>query len=480
VSTQPGLADRHVGRYVLDDLVAERSDTMMWRATDPALQRPVGVRLVPLTDSRCEALYKAARAAASVDDRRLVAVLDVFETDEYLVIVTEWVNGQAWSDLLTERWTAQESMVVAKEVGLALEKAHAAGVTHGRIRPDSVMITDTREVRLRGLGVEAAVWGSEPPGDPKAADLHGVGALLYAGVTLRWPCGPHGTPVAGMRPAPVANGQIPSPSAFEADVPPVVDAICAKSMLTSQGSEPVVGYAGVAECVLALDHALGKQPTSTEADEFAAETEIRADRWVGRLSTAAVFLFAIAGVGLLLWQLLVNNGEPDSGSALADGSASQVAPIPPFEAPLPESSFTIASAQDFDPGGDDAENPDLVEKAIDGRNKTAWVTAPYPNANMNPKEGVGLVLDMGTVRSLRALDLKLYGSGSDFQVLTSKKKPKSLDNYRTVAEITGAGNSIKVRTSKPVRARYVMIWFTGLPYDGANYVGGVRDVKIEG
>ena len=278
----------------------------------------------------------------------------------------------------------------------------------------------------------------------------------------------------------MANGQIPAPSTYEADIPASVDEICAKSMLSVQGTDTVVGYSEIGECVLALDHALGDAPTNAESSAFSAQTEIRADRWVGRLSTAAVFVFAVAGVGLLMWQLLVNNSDPGADSALAEGAASQVAPIPPFEAPLPDSAFTIAGAKDFDPGGDDSESPNLVDNAIDDRNKTAWVTAPYPNANMYPKDGVGLIMDMGTVRSFRALDLKLYGNGSDFQVLASKKKVDSVEDYRKVVEITGASNSIKVRTPKPVRARYVMIWFTGLPYDGANYVGGIRDVKIEG
>ena len=122
----------------------------------------MAVRILPQADPRASRLREAAAGAAKVLDRRTVRVLDVVETDEELAVVTEWVTGTCWLDLLDDGWSPQEVTIVALEVARALESAHQSGVTHGRLRPQSVMITDTREVRLRGLGVDAVLRGEDP------------------------------------------------------------------------------------------------------------------------------------------------------------------------------------------------------------------------------------------------------------------------------------------------------------------------------
>ena len=50
------------------------------------------------------------------------------------------------------------------------------------------------------------------------------------------------------------------------------------------------------------------------------------------------------------------------------------------------------------------------------------------------------------MRPVRAIDLKLVGSGTDFEVLTSVKRPKKLADFRKVVDVTAAGDSIKLRT----------------------------------
>ena len=478
--TEAGVSGRHIGRYVLDDLVAENAGSALWRATDPALQRPVGARLIPKDDPRTPALRAAALSAARVQDRRLVKVLDVVETDDQLGVVTEWVHGHSWSELLTDRWSPQEATVVALEIGRALEAAHRAGVSHGRIRPDSVMITDTREVRLRGLGVEAALWGVDPAGDPRAADLHGIGALLYVGLTRRWPATPDTSdPIDGINPAPIIGGQTQLPSALVPEVPASLDRIVARSLATTTPPNGMLPFAGVSECVRALEHATDDVQGDRSDSEYAEGTDSATDKLLGRLGTIAVIAFAVAGVALLVWQLVANRAaEP----APAEEASATLIPraVPPLEPPAPEAPFAIVKAKDYDPEGDGVENSDTARAAIDKKGDTAWYTSGYPSADMSPKSGVGLLLDMGAVRPVRAVDLKLIGVGTDFEILTSRQKPDSLKDFRSVVDITAAGDSIKVRTPRPTEARFVLVWLTRLPFDGESYSGGIRGVKVVG
>lgn len=474
VGTHSSVSGRPIGRYVLDDLVAENTGTALWRATDPALQRPVGARLIPADDPRVPALREVAARAARVHDRRLVRVLDVVETDEYLGIVTEWVTGDSWSDLLTERWSPLEAAIVALEVGRALESAHRSGVTHGRLRPDSVMITDTREVRLRGLGVDAVLWGTEPPGDARAADLHGIGAILYAGLTRCWP---DSKPVDGLRSAPDVHGAPQLPSSLVPDVPPELDWIVARSLTTSTAPPDTLPFGSVEECVHSLEDAMSRLTGPTADSDRAEGTDNATDRLLGRVGTAAVAALAVAGLVLLLWQLTVGRagGEP-ADTTTAASSYVPAAPRPPAE----EGPFPVVAATDFDPSGDGTENPDLVELAYDRNKATAWRSESYKSAELGGKSGVGIVFDLGAVRPVRAIDLKLTGAGADFEVATTRDDPTDEGNFRRIVDITGAGEKINVRTPRAVNARFVLVKLTRLPFDGEAYSGGLREVTILG
>ena len=81
---------------------------------DPALERPVSLRLIPAQDELAAAAEVAARQAATVDDRRVIAVLDILTAEAvvgaevpsaatYLVIVSEWVDGRTLTDIYEER-----------------------------------------------------------------------------------------------------------------------------------------------------------------------------------------------------------------------------------------------------------------------------------------------------------------------------------------------------------------------------------------
>lgn len=480
VRAESGVSDRYVGRYVLDDLVAENAGSALWRATDPALQRPVGARLIPLADPRVPELRAAALQAARVHDRHLVRVLDVLETDQHLAIITEWVTGHSWSELLTDRWTSQDAAIVALEVGRALEAAHEAGVTHGRIRPDSVMLTDTHEVRLRGLGVEAALWGVEPAGDPRTADRHGVGALLYTGLTRRWPLSsPSAAAVAGLPAAPQRGGRIQPPSTVAPEIAPVLDTVVARSLVN--GTRPVgqAAYSDVSECVVALERTLGTLSDADGDTRYAEGTDRATDRLVGRLSTVAVVLFALAGVALLVWQLLANRSEQPVAEDPTTTPSPLLPALPKFESPIPEAPYAIVSAKDFDPLGDRVESPDLVRASTDRDQDSAWITESYSSPDMGGKGGVGVLLDLGAVRPVKAMDLKLVGTGTDFAIMTSNRKHRLLKDFHTVVDVTAAGDEIKVRTP-PVDARFVLVWLTRLPFDGDSYTGGLRSVKVLG
>lgn len=171
----------------------------------------------------------AACAAARVVDRYVVQVLDVLDHEGTLVIVTEWVDGIPLEQLLDEPLSPQESVTITRRVAQAISHIHAAGVTHGRLRPACVMIDQEGAVRLRGHMIDARIYGVEPGTDPAAADIAGIGALLLACLTGRWA----GDTPTSLPPVPVFDGHWATPNQLRADLPKRLDTFVTRTMASA-------------------------------------------------------------------------------------------------------------------------------------------------------------------------------------------------------------------------------------------------------
>ena len=208
----------------------------------------------------------------------------------------------------------------------------------------------------------------------------------------------------------------------------------------------------------------------------------RRRRWIGLLLVLAVLLIA-AGIisAIILDRQLSSSPEPRASSEQTGATADR--------APTKPKKLTIASARDFDPQGEDkTENPDEVNLAYDGNPATRWRTVQYfGNPKLgNLKRGVGLVLDLSAPQSVRSVQLKLSGTGTnvEFRVpqtdpAQTPKPPMSSDKrWRTVAAESKAGESATLTAEQGVTTRYVLVYLTSLPKEGNGYRGGIYEVEV--
>lgn len=500
------MSDKRIGRYLLDVLVSQTGVVELWQGFDPLLERPVSLRLIPSQDERAAAAEAAARSAATVDDRRVIAVLDILSSEPivegestgtpYLVIVSEWVDGRTLTDIYEEREgepiEIDEAVPVIRQVAIALKHSHELGVHHGRLRPGSLLIAetadfddpftllgDTNVVRIRGLAVDAALW----PQDVQD-DIVGVGSLLYAMLTGRWPLGL----VDGMSPAPRVGERLLPPSQVVADVPSGIDDICMRAIGPQVAGDdrvdPYPDMAAVATALGAWEQRPGRRTLSLAPRESAPlTTGRRALRAVGRLAVAAAALVVVGGVGLAGLRLAQSSESP-WGVTAAEAplevltEVGDVASADDFGGGLPGEIVPVA-AEDFDPrGGDREEMPELVPNAIDGRSDTAWTTDTYYSADLDGKGGTGLMLDLGESQPVSAVRLELVGSGSSVSVLVAAEPAKKVSKWTPLASAEGIGTAIDLRAPRPVVGRYVLIWFTQLPLVDGVHQGGIRDVIV--
>ena len=102
-----------------------------------------------------------------VHDRHLLRVLDADKTDGLCFVVNEWGSGDSLDIMLANEGPlgARRAAWLVSEVAASIAEGHAAGVAHGRLVPENVLVDHGGAVRLIGFAVDAAMHGL-PPGRP--------------------------------------------------------------------------------------------------------------------------------------------------------------------------------------------------------------------------------------------------------------------------------------------------------------------------
>ncbi len=476
---------RLIGRYELADLVAESPGTTLWRASDPVLNRAVAVRLIAASDPRREELRATARAAAIVDDRRIVHVLDVIDTpDGGLAVVTEWITGRNLAEVARELVTAEAATEICLDVARALQSAHKAGIAHGRILPSSVIICDTGP-RIRGLGIDAVLFGIWPEVAPARADLHGVGAVLHAMLTGRWPGEVPGQrepgEVDGLPVSSTSAGMRLTPARLVAGVPRLLDEFVACSLVDAAPPRGRNAYPDLATAIAALSVAVRTTRPSPPLPQRTVHPHQRSRR-LGAMALALVGSVLLAGVG---WLLMATGpaaskqvASPGNGRAVLFAPVVTKIAVPTVSAA--GNTLPIVGISEFNPFGHSAESTDPVTRAVDADPASAWHTATYVTTTLDGKAGVGLLLDLGISRSVSAVDLVLVGNGTDLQLLASTSIPTDPSTMNLVLKVAGAGAQIELRAPTPVTARYLVVWLTKLPVAAQGYGGGIAEIAVHG
>lgn len=488
VQATPEVGTRLADRYRLVECIEKADGVSTWRATDEKLARPVGIHILATETELAEAVVAAAQDAAMVDDGRFLRVLDAVHRNNAAYVIYEWLPDlRTLSAVLTADGPLDpdNAQRVVTEAAEALAAAHEAGLSHLRLQADTILLTPTGQVKILGLCLEAALH-STTAGDPARSDARGLGRILYAALTARWPEGE----AFGLAAAPFEHGAICTPRQVRAGVPDALDAVVDR--LLNPNPRTGAPLRSPEDLVSAL-HQLPRPRTpgsgpSTDASGAmsAVVTGILApmptpDGWKPSAATrgaqVAVIGMLVIGLVLLAWQLL---------RALAPESLGGRSDDPAAVAPLV--AIKVVNVEDFDPPpqGNGSENPNQARLAVDGRPGTAWKTVAYNSPQFGGlKPGVGLVLDLGGPETVRQVKLRLPDEGASVEIRTSAvtatQAPDTLAAYPVAAAVTGAGREETLRFAVPANTRFVLIWITGLPPGpGPTFRGGISEVTVSG
>ncbi|MEV0127591.1 protein kinase [Dactylosporangium sp. NPDC050688] len=196
-------------RYRLIEQLGVGGMSVVWRAHDEVLGRPVAVKQLaaaadPLARRRIQA---EARAAALLSHPHIAAVYDFGHTGGNPFVVMELVEGESLEDRLLRAGgplPVTESLRIAAQLASALAAVHARGLVHHDVKPANVMLT-AGGAKLVDFGISAVAGDDtdELLGTPAyvaperlrgvapsaATDVYALGVVLHRMLTgaLPWP-----------------------------------------------------------------------------------------------------------------------------------------------------------------------------------------------------------------------------------------------------------------------------------------------------
>ena len=502
-------------RYRLEECVTRLDGFSSWRAVDEKLRRAVGVHLLPADHSRARSVLAAARSSALLGDPRFVQVLDAVEENDLVYVVHEWLPDavELTTLLASGPLEPHDAYQMVSQIASAMAAAHREGLAHLRLNPNAVLRTSSGQWRIRGLAVNAALRGISSE-TPQRTDTESVGALLYAGLTQRWP---YENDAYGLSGLPKDVGLI-APDQVRAGVHRGLSELAMRALANdgataSRHESPCTTPEELVKAIGEMPRIRPPEPAFTAPPEYQRTTYQQGtygrpaphpgatqpvpappaplQSRTGKALKWAVSALLIAALGLGSWQLADalmdgNKSDDTNKTQTTDGGDKG------SDKTKPVKTLQIQSAQEYVAKGD-AQHPNDVDKTYDNKSSTYWRTASYKDGpDMNPafKPGVGIVYDFGSEQEVSAASIGLLFGGNHTTVTlyatdsTSSSVP--LTSMTKLGSTTTSGTSAMVTVAKPVKSRYVLVWFTALPYapgdsySDPGYKQAVTDLKFTG
>lgn len=436
--------DKVDGRYLIDGYIARGGMSVVYRAIDTRLDRPVALKVLrsdlSARDEFRQDFVAEAKTVASLHGPGIVTVSDQGMWQGEAFLVMDLVAGGTVRELLNERgpMPPYAAVAVLRPTLEALAVAHSSGFVHCDIKPENILIGPDGTIKVVDFGLVRAVncddkeghlagtaaylAPEQVTGDPitPQCDVYSAGLVLYELLV--------GTPPFGMSATRDVAEQclshdVPPASSQRPGIPTDFDAIIS----TATARNPEERYADAQEMCSALNRVRDKLhlphytvPTPQEsAEQTAAQTA---------LSTLAI-----------------NNSEDHSDSEAAtipiSGEKTEVIDAPPEEQPHPHATAHTALLTSCLPSSDDPATPSAGspnslggnpapdadddiddDEDLDAAEIRAWKLASHPRIWPVIIWLIVLVLIMGGAGiAMRSLGHELFPSAAAARNYTDEK-----------------------------------------------------------
>ena len=241
----PNLVGRLIGeRYQIEQVVARGGMATVYLAMDIRLERKVALKVIHphlASDSSFrEKFIREARIAAKLSHPNLVNVFDQGEDGDLAFMAMEYVSGITLRDALKDfgALDAKRALDLFEPMLSGLAAAHRAGILHRDLKPENVLLSNDGRIKLGDFGLARDIDNHTSTGSlvgtvaylspelvmrgtaDARSDVYAAGIMLFEMLAGKQPFeGEQAVQIAYQH----ANDNVPAPSKFNPQVPPLLD-----------------------------------------------------------------------------------------------------------------------------------------------------------------------------------------------------------------------------------------------------------------
>lgn len=264
-----------IGTYLILEPIGKGGQGRIYLGMHTSMQRRVAIKVLPADKAehqeQLKRFYREARSAASLDHPNIVKLFDVIEKAGTHILVMEYVSGHTLQQLLAGQGSIPypHAIQFAIQIATGLQHAHEKGFIHRDIKPNNIMLSKERVIKILDLGLTRSIHAENDVltkqlnpqvllngveyGSPEQllggtvdtrSDLYSLGATLFALIT--------GAPPFSKSSAQdrmdFQRGMMPVLAQARPDIPQDLNAIVAKLM----AKDPEQRFQTASEVIAAL------------------------------------------------------------------------------------------------------------------------------------------------------------------------------------------------------------------------------------
>ncbi|MCG8017850.1 MAG: protein kinase [Candidatus Thiodiazotropha sp. 'RUGA'] len=197
-----------IGRFQLVEEVGEGAMSIVYKAFDPEINRPLAIKLLrgecAVDPEYRYRFLQEAKAAGKLTHPNIVTIFDVGEVEQGPYIAMEFLEGQTLEEIMDgeQEITTRDVVIYGIQLAEALDYSHARGIVHRDVKPGNIIspgyghslrITDFGIARIDAPNKEhktriGSVLGTPQYMSPEQvegqqvdgrSDLFSLGVILY-------------------------------------------------------------------------------------------------------------------------------------------------------------------------------------------------------------------------------------------------------------------------------------------------------------
>lgn len=270
------------GPYKILEAVGRGNMGVVYKGLDPRTNSHVALKFPRRLSDKdmpgyLRRFYREALVAKQIRHPNIVAVFEVYGEGEHHAIIMEYVEGRPLNEVLKARprLNPLHSLIIARQVALALHEIHSRDIIHRDIKPGNIMINTEGQAKILDFGVarmrsterdndtaerSGRVIGTPNYVSPEVAmgkradhrsDIYSLGVVTFRMLTGRLPFEGHNRAQLFQK---VMHDPLPSMRELNPDIPERVERTIRKAL----ARHPENRYQSAAEFIAGVDEVMEK------------------------------------------------------------------------------------------------------------------------------------------------------------------------------------------------------------------------------